>query len=285
MPGPADEVSLSDSISEVKARLLAGLQEPVVVDLAFIGNTSAVYDWTPCQMVDLDCFLFARELDERLGSWLLGLRDTMAERLEARNISFEVRIVEGPYKPSMSRLDRPVIVAHLGVFTEETYLRSPALKRWAWRKYRCEREAGRLRRYAPAPPDLDDFVYGPKGLDERLAAMRAGAVRMTEWLLPSLATRSFEIRTDDVAFQECCFAYCANSARNHARALGFLEADSLGNADFFLWYDRSLFRSEALLQLMRLKARCRDTGFDLDTDQTRRLALAYLEGLRAALGG
>ena len=46
------------------------------------------------------------------------------------------------YKPAIAILRRPAFVVHLGVFTETLYLAASPLKRWAWRKYICEREPG-----------------------------------------------------------------------------------------------------------------------------------------------
>lgn len=280
---PWSESVVFDSAATVKTSLLGCLSHPAVIDFAFIGNSSSVYEWVPCALVDLDCFIFARALSPTLGLWLADLRDELTVMLDERGISFELRIIEGPYKPSLARLSRPVIVVHLGVFTEAGYRRSPVLKRWAWRKYACERESQRLLKLAPDPPGMDEFVRGAKGLDERLKAIRAGSVAMNEWLLPSLRTRRLEVSVGDPAFQECCFAYCANSARNHARALGCAQADVLGNAQFFTWYHENLFRSDELLELMKLKAHCRDVGFDQDGGRVRQLALTYLESLRAAV--
>ena len=63
-------------ISAIKSDLANGVQQGAGVDLAFIGNTSEVYDWAPCFMVDLDAFVFADGLDQRLGGgcsiWRLG---------------------------------------------------------------------------------------------------------------------------------------------------------------------------------------------------------------------
>ncbi|WP_020181117.1 hypothetical protein [Methylopila sp. M107] len=280
--GPAPE-AVTRAVGVARAQLIALLDEGAVEDLALIGNSSAVYEWVPSRMVDLDCFLFARRLDRNLGARLARLRDNVGAALEALGVDFELRIVEGPYKPPRAKLARPILLAHIGVFTEADYLRSARLKRWAWRKYECAREPGRMRRLAGEPPDLHEFVHGEKGLLGRLAAIRAGEVAMTEWTLPDLATRRFSVRAEDRAFQECCFAYAANCARNHARAEGRIEADRLGNAAFFDWYDRELFRSQALIELMAIKSRCRQTGFDQDTPAIRRLTLDFLEGLATAM--
>ncbi len=255
------------------------------LDVAFIGNTSGYYPSSFGLMVDFDAFVFVDRMDRAAGKPLADLRDRFTEECDARGIDFELRIVEGPYKPAIARLRRPVFVAHLGVFTEALYLASPPLKRWAWRKYPCEREPGRLARLAPPPPTLAEFVTGPKGLRQRRAAIENGLVEMTEWLLPSLTPVPLNVSTDQVNFVECCFAYTASTARNHTRALGLAEADQLNNTEFFPWYNRTVLQSPALLDLMAHKAHCRDAGFEVSVERARELAMRYMRALEQQLDG
>lgn len=271
---------ISDSL---KAWFRAHATHPTCIDVAFIGNTSEHYRSGFGHLVDFDAFVFVERMDQSAGQPLADLRDRLIDQCAERGVDFELRIIDGPYKPAIARLRRPVFVVHLGVFTEQLYLASPGVKRWAWRKYRCEREPGRLARMAPSQPTLAEFVAGPKGLRWRCAAIEKGAVEMTEWLLPSLAVVPFIVTPEEVNFVECCFAYAANVARNHARALGAPEADHLENAEFFAWYDRTVLRSAELLDLMAHKARCRDAGFDLPVEQARELALDYLRKVERQL--
>jgi hypothetical protein len=62
-----------------------------------------------------------------------------------------------------------------------------------------------------------------------------------------------------------------------------LEADRLGNEEFFPWYAVNVFRCEALSRLMEKKMQCRDRGFDVDLVEVRRLAVEYLVGLKSHL--
>src|SRR5262249_25156142 len=153
-----------------------------------------------------------------------------------RHIDFELRIIEGPYKPALARLERPIIVLHLGVFTERSYLASSPVKRWSWRKYRCQREPGRLERLAPPRPDLAEFLSGAKGIEYRLKRIASGSVSMHELVLPSFREVEIIVSTDDPNFIECCFADALSSARNHGRILGLPEADCLPNEMYFPWY-------------------------------------------------
>jgi hypothetical protein len=267
----------------VRSRLLAGVAGGAIEDLAFIGNASAVYPWISSLMVDLDVFLFAGRLDVALGHWLLGVRDGLTAELAGRGADFELRIVEGPYKPAIRQLARPVIVAHLGVFTEAMYVAEAPLKRWAWRKYPCERETDRLMRLAPAPPDLNEILNGNRGVRHRLHALRSGRIEMREWLLPDFAEVPLHIGRGQPNFIECCFAYAANCARHHCRALDNREADRLGNEEFFPWYAANVFASPALSELMALKARCRNTGFDVDATRVQALAIEYISDLEAII--
>jgi hypothetical protein len=272
-------------------RIVADLQiwfrsyamHPACVDVAFIGNTSGHYASTPGLMVDFDAFIFVKQMDAAAGQPLADLRERWTTECDALGIDFDLRIIEGPYKPAITILRRPAFVVHLGVFTETLYLASPPLKRWAWRKYICERESGRLARLAPSRPTLAEFVTGPKGLRERCAAINDGSVEMTEWLLPGLQAKRFTITLEQTNFVECCFAYAANTARNHARSLGLPEADQLGNSEFFVWYSKAVFRSPDLIALMDYKAVCRDQGFVLQVARARDLALRYMQALEQHL--
>ncbi|WP_256805526.1 hypothetical protein [Bradyrhizobium sp. Bra64] len=274
---------LASVIADLKDWFRAYSVHPACVDVAFIGNTSGQYPSTPGLMVDFDAFVFVAAMNDAAGQPLAGLREQWTGICNARGIDFELRIVEGPYKPPVAVLHRPVVVVHLGVFTEQLYLAAPPLKRWAWRKYICEREPGRLARMAPSQPTLAEFVTGPKGLRERCAAIEAGSVTMTEWLLPGLQTRSFVVTQDDANFAECCFAYAANTARNHARTLGLAEADQLANSEFFPWYAEAVFRCPELVDLMNDKAACRDRGFVVEIAHARSLAIRYMRALQQHL--
>jgi len=276
----AELAGISDA---VKASLRTCSARQPFIDVAYIGNTSGHYSSTFGLMVDFDAFVFVERLDAAAGKPLADLRDRFTDECGARHIDFELRIIEGPYKPAIPRLRRPVFVVHLGVFTEALYAKSTPLKRWAWRKYRCEQEPGRLARLAPVQPTIAEFVTGPKGLRQRREAIENGSVDMTEWLLPSLVAVPFTVAADQINFVECCFAYAASSARNHARALGLAEADQLNNAEFFSWYNATLLRSPDLIELMGHKARSRDTGFELPIRQARELALGYMRTLEDQL--
>ena len=278
LPGGLARIS-----DDLKAWFRAYSTYPGYIDVGYIGNTSGHYASSFGRIVDFDVFVFVERMDQVAGTPLAGLREQFTDECDARGIDFELRIIEGPYKPAIARLRRPVFVVHLGVFTEQLYVASPPLRRWAWRKYRCEREPGRLARLAPPQPTLAEFVAGPKGLRQRRAAIENGSVAMTEWLLPSLVAVPLTVTQTRATFVECCFAYAANTARNHARALGLAEADQLNNTEFFPWYNDAVFRSPELLDLMAHKARCRDTGFDLPVEQARELAICYMRMLEQQL--
>jgi hypothetical protein len=281
-PDRAELVRISDAL---KDWFRSHARHPSCIDVAFIGNTSGHYASGPGLMSDFDVFIFVARMDEAAGRPLADLRDRWSRECGARGIDFELRIVEGPYKPAIPSLRRPIFVVHLGVFTEALYFAAPPLKRWAWRKYRCEREPGRLARMAPSRPTLSEFVAGPKGLRERRMAIESGAVEMTEWLLPSLGTRRFLVKMEEVNFVECCFAYAANTARNHARVLALAEADQLDNSEFFPWYCEKVFRSPELAELMNHKAASRDQGLALGVALAPDLALGYMRKLEQQLAG
>jgi hypothetical protein len=275
--------SLEPLIAAIKDDLADGVRRAVCTDLAFIGNMSEVYAWTPCFMVDFDAFIFSDALDERLGTWLLDRGAHWRAELAQHGIDFELRIIEGPYKPAIKALERPVIVLHLGVFTEQDYLAIAPLKRWAWRKYACLSEPARLARLAPERPNVAALLSGPRGVEYRLRAIASGCVPMREWVLPSFREQELLVRLDDPNFVECCFAYALSSARAHGRVLGFGEADSLPNEKYFCWYANHLLSSADLLHLLEMKIRCRNSGFAVDTAEAQRLALGYLNALSNSL--
>ncbi len=280
---PAVPGKLDPLRRRVMEALRDGLARNVFEDLAFIGNSSSIYSWTEANIVDIDAFIFVDELTLQLGEHLLKVRQSLDAALRPANVEFELRIIEGPYKPAVRTLTRPVILAHLAVFTETMYRAVPPLKRWGWRKYRCERVADRLARLAPAPPDLNEVLSGAKGVSQRLAALENSRVDMLEWILPTLQQAVVPVTEGDANFAECCFAYSATCARNHCRGLALKEADSLSNEVFFPWYSAHVFSSDALAQLMELKMQCRRRGFDVDVKLVKSLAIDYLRGLETHL--
>ena len=277
--------ALRPIIAAIKSDLVDGVRQGAYADLAFIGNSSDVYPWTPCFMVDIDVFLFANILDQRLGGWLLDRAARWRSQLAQQCIDFEARVIEGPYKPAIARLRRPVIVLHLGVFTDLSYLDQSPVKRWAWRKYICVAEPARLARLAPAGPDVTELLIGQRGIKYRLDAIASGNVTMRELVLPSFQEVLFPVSLDEPNFVECCFAYSLSSARNHGRVLGHEEADSLPNETYFPWYNDNVLSSKQLLELLRIKRVCRDIGFAVDPSRVQALAVHYLRSLSETLTG
>jgi hypothetical protein len=247
-----------------------------VLDLAFIGSASELYEWKPSRIVDFDFFIFANELGRALGDALERMRQGMASRLDAMGVDFELRIIRGPYKPERTSSDRPIVLAHLGVFTDETYRTEAPTKRWSWRKYPCVVERHRLMRLSPRSVDLRDLLEGPEGVEAGLRDLIRGVTLMEEWILPELRT---EVRSFDATshvFVEFCHASVSTCARHHARVLGYTEPDRLSNEEFFPWYDRQVLSTSSLLPLAELKRRSRDEGFGSLGSSSRKLAIAFL---------
>lgn len=275
-----DIAEIEEAVDLVKAEFVSDVKAGKADDLAFIGNASRIYPWEPCLMVDLDVCLFLGQMDETAGSWLSALRDRLGSIVSRRGIDFELRIIKGPYKPPISALQRPVIVAHLAVFTEERYLEETATFRWCWRKYPCLLDERRLLRLAPQQPSPHKVVSSATGIADRLAVLESGRVVMKEWLLPDFRLVDLEVSARDPNFAEYCFSVATTCARDHCRALGLDEADTLPNRAFFPWYQANVFPSEALDQLLMLKERSRNEGFGESTLQARELAIDYLRALR-----
>src|SRR6266404_1450414 len=87
--------TLRPVIAAIKSDLIDGVRRSTYADLAFIGNSSDAYSWTPCFMVDIDVFLFANEFDEQLGGWLLDRAASWRAQLARQRIDFELRVIEG----------------------------------------------------------------------------------------------------------------------------------------------------------------------------------------------
>lgn len=278
-----DRRRIESAVGEVKQELRRLLTHVQVKDLAFIGNASDVYEWHPSKIVDLDAFLFTQTIGPVVGASILGLRDRLTATLADVDIDFELRIVKGAYKPERDAANDPIVVAHLGIFTEETYCREAAIKRWSWRKYPCEVDATRLARLSPDRPSVGDLRDGPRGVVERLRELRARTTQMTEWTLPDLGQESFDVAADDALFAEICLSAAATSARHHARVLGAAEPDELGNSAFVEWYSRNVLDSESYCELMRRKESARAAGEQPSVHEVRALAIDYLEQLLTVL--
>ena len=146
-----------------------------------------------------------------MSSWAVGCsivlhRGGPSWRVKASTSNY--KIIDGPYKPPIVFLERPNIVFHLGVFTELSYLVSPPLKRWAWRKYSCLIEPDRLKRLAPGQPDLTELLYGPKGVEYRLSAIASGSVTMNELVLPSFREVTFSHLALQTKFRRMLLRLC-----------------------------------------------------------------------------
>ena len=135
----------------------------------------------------------------------------------------------------------------------------------------------------PPRPIFNEILNGDRGVRQRLRALRNGRIEMREWLLPDFSETALYISREQPNFIECCFAYAANCARHHCRALDIREADRLGNEEFFPWYAANVLASPALSELMALKAQCRNTGFDVDAARVQMLAITYIGELEAIL--
>ena len=267
-----------EDIKKIQNQLREVLNYGFAADLCFIGNTSEHYPWTPGKIVDIDAFLFVESVNIKVANWLNELSQTLVERYFEK-ANFELRIVEGPYKPDLPSSGKSAYLLHMGVFTDESYMEQCQLKRWGWRKYKCIREPNRLERLGPNSLDLRTFIDAKKGLRFRLNQIKAGTVWFDELTLPSLKSVRWSVIAGERLFNECCFSYTLGSARNHARALGLGEADSLPNETFFTWYDQNVRASPELLELLQLKNMCRQQGYHVEPEYTRKLSIAFLEGL------
>jgi hypothetical protein len=253
-----------------------------ILDVAFIGSASSVYQWIPSRIVDFDAFIFVERLDRGAGCEIARLEQDVRRRLDALDVDFELRIIEGSYKPQRTALQRPIVLAHLGVFDEPLYRSSRVVKRWSWRKYPCERDVERLARWCPHKPTPRDLLYDPGGVATMLKDLRRGETTMLEWKLPDLHTEVLRFDCETHVFAEFCHGAAATTARHHARLLNRLEPDRLGNNEFFLWYDANILRTSSLLPLMALKARSRNEGFG-HVSRSRELAIDFLEAVQRRL--
>jgi hypothetical protein len=281
----ADERRVRAAATAARAAVLALPSEGGITDVALIGNASEVYEWVPSRIVDLDCFVFVREMNAEAGIVLQNLRSELGRGLKSLGVDFELRIIRGMYKPDRGASDPPIVLLHLGAFTDETYLAESIVKRWAWRKYRCQVEGSRLARLAPRRPVLDDLLYGPGGVIDRLHDLHRGETVMSEWSIPELSVSTVSFDADSWVFTEFCYGSAATTARTHARVLGHGEADRLGNEEFFAWYDQNVLATRTLLPLMAMKGRARNEGFSAGASRPRELCTEFLERVLACGAG
>lgn len=278
----AEREAIVRLVAAAKACFDAHVPDDAIEDLAFVGNASGHYDWEPSRLVDLDVCLFVRRKDEATGARIAALRDELTRRLAAQGADVEARLIVGPYKPPLERIERPFIFVHLAVFTAAEYAEGTlGVMRWAWRKYVCKVDRMRLREAAPPRVTVEEAAARTVRLLDRL---RDGRTTMVEWLLPGFTRGAVEVTADAPNFAEVCFSAVANCTRHHARALGHGEADTLANAAFFAWYARETGMSGALLDLAALKDRSRDEGFGAVATDARRLAIVCLEDLARRIG-
>lgn len=274
---------LLSQVERIKKAFQAAIIDGSLEDVAFIGNASGLYPWEPGLITDLDVCVFVRERNESVGLWLSRLRKELKESLELEGTQFDIRIVRGAYKHPVSVPERPVIIAHTGVFSEESYLQLTNMLRWAWRKYKCHVEPDRLARLATEKPSVDDFMNGRGGVLQRLQTIRSGQAPMREYVLPHFYEHTWTVALGEPLFAEYCLSAAATCSRNHGRLLERIEADTLSNRDFARWYNQQIFHSDSLVHVFAWKERVRQEGYGQALLQAPALANAYLSALYAYL--
>lgn len=271
-------------MERVKKAYAAGLRQSFVVDMVFLGSASGMlYPWDPAPIAELDVCIFFKNLDRECGVWLQTVERNLAESLAQNNFDFEFRMVNGPYKRAPSEMSTMIIIAHGIVYTEERYLDEAKLLRWSWRKYPCIKDPNRMSRLAPELPSIGELLKGPRGVEERIHCLENARAIFWERVLPSFEWIKFAIPLGTELFTEYCLAAGADTARNHARILAFKEADTLGNNDFFPWYVKEVFPSEALEELIEMKRRARVSGYAGMSKQAHTCAHSYLRALHSSL--
>jgi hypothetical protein len=167
-----------------------------------------------------------------VGEWLLDICNQLSCDVGALGIDFELRVIRGPYKPPILEVVKPVLVAQVSLFTDQSYREQRALLRWGWRKYSCIVEEHKLQELAPLPPTINELIEGQSGVREKFVIIESGSSPLVEALLPDLQEVRWEVHKGDALFAEFCLAAGALCARNHARALRRSEADTLANREF-----------------------------------------------------
>ena len=276
---------LEREIQHIKQIFVKAAAGSRVLDVAFIGNSSELYAWEPTPIVDLDVCLFVTERNPKLGRWLGDVRQSLMERMRARCLDFDLRLIRGPYKQTLVDVERPVIVVHLSVFTDELYVERPELMRWAWRKYPCVVETTRLKRLAPEKPTLHELLHGRSGVLKRLKCVESGIAPFIEFTLPDFNEIKWTVELGHPLFAEFCLAAGATCARNHARVLEKPEPDRLANHDFTLWYNSNILKSRPFRSLMELKEKVRNEGYATALFSAPQLAHAYLHELCICIEG
>jgi hypothetical protein len=274
---------LKGEIQHIKDIFVRAALDGQILDVSFIGNTSGLYAWEPAPIVDMDVCLFVHRRDRKIGLWLARTRQLLIESMNIKGIDFDLRIIRGPYKQTLVHIERPIIVVHMSLFTEELYLNRPRLLRWAWRKYSGVVEPSRLARMAPERPTFHELLYGRSGVTKKLESVKSGSAPFLEYTIPDLAERAWTVSAGDPLFAEYCLAAGAICARNHARVLDKPEPDFLGNREFAAWYDRNVLNSLAFRALMELKDKVRKEGYGKALLTAPYLAQVYLSELSECL--
>jgi hypothetical protein len=280
---PSGQLIVAQAADDLKNEIRRGIGGSGVVDVAFKGGLSDVYEFRPAMNLDLDFFVLVARRDQVVGSWLLSLREGLMRRHPAIPMACDVRVVRGPIKHVPSTLDRLSITLHPAVFTEAEYQNMSPVLRWGWRKYRCEVEPGRLRRWAPSTrPGLADLLQSRGGLLRTIEHLRAGRVSLKEWVLPAFDEINNDVVEPEPLFSEYCISKVAAISRNHARCMGYDEADSLDNKNFAVWYFDEVLASPEFQSVMQAKEDIRIRGYGVADPNLKVLAIRYLSAVLAS---
>lgn len=275
----SDEVKfLKSAIGEVYSQCLGAVEQKIFCDIAHIGSTGPRYHWEPARLVDIDIIAFVNEFTPQVSEHVCDIRDSITQYVNGR-ADFEVGIYYGPYKPSALSLEKPCLFLHLILHTVDSYLERPALFRWGMGKYKCALDSDWLKRLSPPKIALNDLVFSNYGIRSLRKNVEAGVVSIGLRSLPNLRYETRDFFIGDPQFIEYCFFASAISCRNHGRVLYHHEADELGNRDYFRWYAEYVFESNSFLELMAIKDKTRDIGYNIDGRHVQKLTLNWLNEL------
>lgn len=256
-----------------------------IIDIAHIGNTAnTVYKYDGAMLVDIDMMIIIKAFDESAGKKIEVVCDSISKFIlkEYPEIELVFCAVSGPYKPATLRITKQKFFIHILIYSYETYSSTSKLFRYACRKYNCLIQPNRLNKLSQ-PVTMNDLFYDKYGILSLQEIISSEIISYEHKTLPSLQTKIETYSRDNPVFIEFCFYAITTLARNHARVLGYSQADQYPNSCFFAWYNKTIFNSFEMETIINEKNYCRNNGYSNSIENVPPLVIDWMNKLSSSI--
>ena len=236
-------------MKKIHSILIAELNEFIknkpdtLIDIAIIGSTSGHYGWDEKMMGDTDLLFMCTHFQssdffEWLNMLLSNIKKIICEYYNY-NIDISYRAIDGPYKLPIYKVERPALFLHILLNTPENYLLNRgALITYTWSKYDTLLNSGVLKKFEKMKPTKENLLFDDRGINKALSILENdnSILKFIEYNLDNGEKFTIEFDENTLIFSEYLMHMVVTIARHIARSDQYIEADTLSNQDYALWY-------------------------------------------------